>query len=100
MVASLLYYMRRTARWFTAQWAFDFICMARAPTRGQTPANLGASPAGPQWRERAVARSSNDGSADLLLQKNYQILPSIQVLDRTKVLHGPRIQAYGKANNF
>ena len=61
MVASLLYYMGRAARWFTAQWAFDFMCMARAPTRGQTPANLVAGPAGPQLREVAAARSNSRG---------------------------------------
>ena len=61
MVASLLYYMRRTARWFTDQWAFDFMCMARAPTRGQTPANLVAGPAGPQLREMAATRSNSRG---------------------------------------
>ena len=99
MVASLLYYKGRTVRWPTTQRAFDIMRLACAPTRGQTPANLGASLAGPQWRERAVARSSNDGSADVLLQKNYQLLPSIQVLDRTKVLHGPRTQTYEKTNN-
>ena len=99
MVASLLYYKGRIVRWPIAQRAFDIMCLACAPTRGQTPANLGASPAGPQWRERAAVRSSNDESADLLLQKNYQRLQSIQVLDRTKVLHGPRTQAYGKTNN-
>ena len=67
MVASLLYYMGRTVRWFTDQRVSDIMRMTRAPTRGQTPADLVASLAGPQWRERVVAWSSNDGSSDLLL---------------------------------
>ena len=67
MVANLLYYMGRTVRWSIAQRVSDIMRMARAPTRDQTQANLVASLAGPRWRERAAARSSNDGSSDLLL---------------------------------
>ena len=66
-MASLLYYMGRTVRWSTAQRASNIMCMTRAPTRGQTPADLVVGLVGPQWRERAAARSSNDGSSDLLL---------------------------------
>ena len=77
MVTSLLYYTGRTVRWPTAQRAFDIMHMARAPIRGQTPANLVAGPAGPRWRERAAAQSSNDESSNPLLQRNYQRLPSI-----------------------
>ena len=44
MVASLLCHERRTARRFTAQRASDTICVALAPTRGQTLANLEADP--------------------------------------------------------
>ena len=46
MMTSLLYHKGRTARWFTAQRAFGTMCVAFAPTRGQTPANLVA---GPLW---------------------------------------------------
>ena len=61
MVASLLYHMGRTARQFTAQWASGTICMALAPTRGQTPANLVAGLVGPQLREVAAVRSNSRG---------------------------------------
>ena len=44
MVASLLHHKRRTAKWFTAQQASGTICVALAPTRGQTLANLEADP--------------------------------------------------------
>ena len=55
MVASLLYHKGRTARWFTAQRATGTMCVALAPTRGQTPANLVAGPFGPQLRKVAAA---------------------------------------------
>ena len=44
----------RTARWFTAQQAFGTMCVALAPTRGQTPANLMAGPFGPLVRKAAA----------------------------------------------
>ena len=71
MVANLLYYTGRIVRWLIAQRAFDIMHMAHAPIRGQTLANLVAGPTGPRWRERAAAQSSNDGSSDPLLQRNY-----------------------------
>ena len=61
MMVSLLYHKRRTARWFTAQQASDIMCMACAPTRGQTLANLVAGPIGPRLREVAAARSNSKG---------------------------------------
>ena len=61
MASNLLYHKGRTARWFTAQRAFGIMCMALAPTRGQTPANLVASPVGPRLREVAAARSNSRG---------------------------------------
>ena len=61
MVASLLYHKERTARWFIAQRAFDIMCVALAPTRGQTPVNLVASPVEPRLREVAATRSNSRG---------------------------------------
>ena len=61
MVASLLCHKRRTARWFTAQQAFSTMCVAFAPTRGQTPANLVAGPFGPRLRKAATVRSTSRG---------------------------------------
>ena len=60
-MASLLYHKGRTARWFTAQWASGTMCVALAPTRGQTPANLVAGPVGPRLREVAAVRSNSRG---------------------------------------
>ena len=44
MVASLLCHKRRIARQFIAQWASGIMCVALAPTKGQTPANLEVGP--------------------------------------------------------
>ena len=83
MVASLLYYTGRTARWFTALGAANIMCMACAPIRGQIFANLVVGPAGPRLREKAAARNGSRGlrggtsygryiwtSSDLLEQLN------------------------------
>ena len=61
MVASLLYHKGRTTRWFTAQQASSTMCVALAPTRGQTPTNLVADPVGPRLRKVAAARSTSRG---------------------------------------
>ena len=61
MVASLLYHQGRTARWFTAQQAFSAMCVALAPTRGQTPANLVAGPFGPRLRKVATTQNTSRG---------------------------------------
>ena len=61
MVASLLYHKGRTARWFTAQRASGTMCVALAPTRGQTPANLVVGPVRPRLRGVAAARSNSRG---------------------------------------
>ena len=61
MVASLLYHEGRIARWFIAQRASGIMCVALAPTRGQTPANLVASSVGPWLREVAAVQSNSRG---------------------------------------
>ena len=72
MVGSLLYHKGRTAKWFTAQWAFDIMCVASAPTRGQTPTNLVVGLAGPRLREVAATRSNSRVSAvGLVLEGRY-----------------------------
>ena len=61
MVANLLYHRGRTASRFTAQLAPDTMCIALAPSRGQTPANLVAGPFGPRLRKAAAVRSTSRG---------------------------------------
>ena len=60
-MASLLYHKRRTARWFTAQRASSTMCVALAPIKGQTPANLEAGPFGPRLRKAATTRGTSRG---------------------------------------
>ena len=60
-MANLLGHKRRTARRFPAQRASSTICVAFAPTRGQTPANLEANSLGPRLRKAAAARSTTKG---------------------------------------
>ena len=60
-MANLLGHKRRTARRFSTQRASDTICMALAPTRGQTPANLEADPFRPRLRKVATARNTSKG---------------------------------------
>ena len=61
MVASLLCHERRIARRFTAQRASGTMCVALAPTRGQTPVNLEDNPFGPRLRKATAARSTSRG---------------------------------------
>ena len=61
MAASLLYHKGRIAMWFTAQRASSTMCVALAPTKGQTPANLEAGPFGPRLRKAATARGTSRG---------------------------------------
>ena len=60
-MANRLGHKRRTARRFPAQWAFGTMCVALAPTKGQTPANLEADPFGPRLRKATAARSASRG---------------------------------------
>ena len=61
MVANLLCHKRRTAKRFTAQPASGTMCVALAPTRGQTPMNLVAGPFGPRLRKAVAMRSTSRG---------------------------------------
>ena len=61
MVASLLWYTRRMAKWCTVLGTSNTMCMAHAPIRGQILANLVASPAGPPLEEGAATWSDSRG---------------------------------------
>ena len=61
MVASLLYYTGRIAKWCTVLRASDTICVPRTPVRGWILANLVASPVGPPLGEGAATRSDLRG---------------------------------------
>ena len=91
-MASLLCHKRKTARRFTAQQASITICMALAPIRGQTPANLVAGPFGPQLRKAAAARSTPMGLRGGTSSGRLVFVPSdlLEQLNRALVMASPR----------
>ena len=58
-MANLLDHKSKTARRLTAQQASGTMCVAHAPTRGQTPTNLVAGPFGPRLRKAAATQSTS-----------------------------------------
>ena len=62
MVASLLYYTGRIAKWCIGLGASDTMCMPCTLVRGQILANLVAGPAAPPLEEGAAMRSDSSGS--------------------------------------
>ena len=83
MVASLLYYTGRIAKWCTVLGASNIMRMPRTPVKGQILANLVAGSDGPPLEEGAATRSDSRGlrgeassggyiliSSDLLKQLN------------------------------
>ena len=61
MVASLLYYTGRIAKWCIVLGASDIMCMPHTPVRGQILVNLVAEFAGPPLEEGAATRSDSGG---------------------------------------
>ena len=51
MVASLLYYTGRIAKWCTVLGAYGTMSVPRTPVKGQILANLVAGPTGPPLEE-------------------------------------------------
>ena len=91
-MANLLGHKRRTARRFSTQRASDTICMALAPTRGQTPANLEADPFRPRLRKVAAARSTSRRLRDRPSSGRLVLVPSdpLEQLDRTLARANPQ----------
>ena len=75
-MAGLLYHKGRTARRFTAQRASGTMCVALTPTKGQTPANLMASPFRPQLRKAAATRSTSMGLRGGTSSRRLVLVPS------------------------
>ena len=92
MVPGLLYHKGRTARRFTAQRASGTMCVALTPTKGQTPANLMASPFGPQLRKAAATRSTSMGLRGETSSRRLVLVPSnpLERLNGTFAMTSPR----------
>ena len=84
MVASLLYYTRRIAKWCTVLGASDTMCMSRTPVRGQILANLVAGPVGPPLKKGAATRSDSRGLRSEASSGRYILISS----DLLKRLNG------------
>ena len=80
MVASLLYYIGRIAKWCIVG-ASDIMCMPHTPVRGQILANLVAKFVGPPLEEGAATRSDSGGFRGEASSGRY-ILISFDLLKR------------------
>ena len=76
MVASLLYYTRRIAKWCAVLGASDIMCMPRTPVRGQILENLVAEFAGPPLEEGASTRNDSRGLRDEASSGRYILISS------------------------
>ena len=81
MVANLLYYMGRIAKWCTVLGDSDIICMPCTPVRGQILANLVAGSTGPPLEEGAATQSDLRGLRGEASSGRY-ILISSDLLER------------------
>ena len=92
MVANLLCHKRRTAKRFTAQPASGTMCVALAPTRGQTPMNLVAGPFGPRLRKAVAMRSTSRGLRGGTSSGRLVFVPSdpLEQLNGALVMASPR----------
>ena len=97
MVASLLYYTGRIAKWCTVLGAFDIMCMLRIPVRGQILANLVADSAGLPLEEGAATWSDSRGPRGEASFGRY-ILISFDLLKRLNgalAMTGPWTSYFG-----
>ena len=76
MVASLLYYTGRIAKWCTVLEASDTMCVPRTPIRGQILANLVVDLAGPPLEEEAATRSDSMGLCGTTSSGRYILISS------------------------
>ena len=92
MVASLLYYTGRIAKWCTVLGASDIMCMPRILVRGQILANLVAESVGPPLEEGAAIRSDSRGLRSKASSGRYILIyyDLLKRLNRALTMTGPR----------
>ena len=97
MVASLLYYTGRIAKWCIVLGAFDIMCMPRTPVRGQILANLVAGSAGPPLEEGATTRSDSRGLRGEASSGRYILIFSdlLKRLNEALTMTDPRTSYFG-----
>ena len=97
MVASLLYYMGRIAKWCTVLRASDIMCMPRTPVRGQILANLVADSTRPPLEEGAATQSDSRGLCSEASSGRYILISSdlLKRLNGALVMTGPWTSYFG-----
>ena len=92
MMASLLWYTRRIAKWCTVLGTSDTMCMARAPIKDQILANLVVGPTGPPLEEGATMRSDSRGLRNETNSGMYILIPYdlLERLNEALAMAGPR----------
>ena len=111
-MANLLGRKWRTVRRFPAQRASGIMCVALVPLGQMAREPCGQPPLGPDGGRRRPRNTLSRGSAvGIVLEDWYWCLLTHSSSEwgfskgessegRTKVLHGPQTQTYGKTNNF
>ena len=97
MVASLLYYTRRIAKWCTVLGASDIMCMPRTPVRGQILANLVVGSTRPPLEEEASTQSNSRGLRGEASSGRYILIPSglLKRLNGALTITSPRTSYFG-----
>ena len=97
MVASLLYYTRRIAKWCAVLGASDIMRMSRTPVRGQILANLVAGSTGPPLEEGATTRSDSSGLRGEASSGRYILIFSdlLKWLNKALTMTDPRSSYFG-----
>ena len=92
MVASLLYYTRRIAKWCTILRVSDIMCMPYTFVRGQILANLVAGSTGPPLEEGAATQIDSRGLRSEASFERYILISSdpLKWLNRALAITGPR----------
>ena len=91
MVANLLYYTGRIAKWCTVPGASNTMCMPHTPIKGQILANLVAGPTRPPLEEGAATRSNSRGLRNETSSGRYLLISSdlLKWLNRALAMTGP-----------
>ena len=97
MVAGLLYYTRRTAKWCTVLGASGTMCVPRTSVRGQILANLVADSTRPPLEEGAATRSDSRGLRGEASPGRYILIFSdlLKRLNEALTMTDPRTSYFG-----
>ena len=92
MVASLLWYTGRIAKWCTVLGTSDTMCMTHAPIRSQILVNLVAGPAGPPLEEGVATQSDSRRLRGETSSRTYTLTPSdlLEQYNKALAMTGPR----------